>query len=157
MYAEKAPSTRGYEAEEGVAITLRFQNGAVGTFLALDNAASPFNIEGATGENTVMYPSTGQDCYRILGTEGTLSVPDNKLWKHEELRKGRNGKMLQRFLEAGDSDAYENQLANFIGVVRDEEQPSCSGAAGLIAVAVCEAIVKSLEAELPMDCIVHTA
>jgi len=150
VYAEKAPSTRDYEAEEGVAITLRFQNGAIGTFLALDNTASPFNIEGGTGENLRMYPYTGQDCYRVFGSEGTLSVPDNKLWKHETLKQGRNSKMKAATLDVREGDAFESQLTNLIGVVKGEQEPTCSGKAGLNAVAVCEAIANSLEDGIPV-------
>ncbi|RMZ89211.1 hypothetical protein DV736_g3560, partial [Chaetothyriales sp. CBS 134916] len=87
VYAEKAPSTRGYDAEEGVALILKFDNGAVGTFLALDNASSPFTFEQATGEFTY-HPYTGQDCYRIFGRQGTLNIPQNELWTPEDLEKG---------------------------------------------------------------------
>ncbi|RAO72393.1 uncharacterized protein BHQ10_008405 [Talaromyces amestolkiae] len=90
VYAEKALSIRSHEAEEGLSLTLRFQSGVVGTFLALDNVASPFNIEAGTGENQELYPFSGQDCYRIFGTSGTLSIPDNKLWSYTEPKKGRN-------------------------------------------------------------------
>lgn len=150
VYAERALSTRGHEAEEGVAITLRFHNGIVGTFLALDNTASPYNIEGATGESQ-MYPFTGQDCYRIFGQTGTLSVPDNRLWTYEVPTKGRHSKMTQTKIYGVEGDAYERQLKNFVGVIRDNEEPSCSGEAGLIAVAICEAIKTSLESGAPAD------
>ena len=150
VYAERAPSTRGHGAEEGAAITFRFQNGAVGTFLALDNTASPFNIEGATGENP-LFPFTGQDCYRIFGQKGTLSVPDNKLWTPETLREGRQSKMTRKNLDAEEGDAYESQLANFVGVIGCKQEPSCGGEAGLNAVAVCEAVRNSLESGTPVD------
>ncbi|KAH8701900.1 hypothetical protein BGW36DRAFT_404806, partial [Talaromyces proteolyticus] len=151
VYAEKAPSTRGYEAEEGVAVTFRFQSGVVGTFLALDNAASPFNIEGCTGENRNLYPYTGQDCYRIFGTKGTLSIPDNTLWTYKEPEKGRHSEMQQTALVFQDRDVYANQLDNFIAVVRGTQDPVCSGEAGLSAVAVCESIKQSLQTGLAVD------
>jgi predicted dehydrogenase len=145
IYAERAPPTRGHEAEEGVAVPFRFQNGTVGTFLALDNAASPFNIENGTGENQELYPFIGQDCYRIFGQKGALSIPDNVLWTYEEHEKGRHSQMKRDSLRAEQNDAYERQLQNFIAVVRREQEPSCSGEAGLSAVAVCEAIKRSIQ------------
>ncbi|PCG95685.1 Hypothetical protein PENO1_072190 [Penicillium occitanis (nom. inval.)] len=151
VYAEKAPSIRNHEAEEGLAATFRFQSGVVGTFLALDNAASPFNIEAGTGENQELYPFSGQDCYRIFGTRGTLSIPDNKLWSYAEPEKGRNSKMQNRALDCEVGDVYEDQLRNFIEVVRGTEDPVCSGEAGLSAVAVCEAIKESLRTNQPVD------
>lgn len=151
VYAEKAPSIRNHEAEEGLAATFRFQSGVVGTFLALDNAASPFNIEAGTGENQELYPFSGQDCYRIFGTSGTLSIPDNKLWSYAEPEKGRNSKMQNKALACEVRDVYEDQLRNFIEVVRGTEDPICSGEAGLSAVAVCEAMKESLRMNQPVD------
>lgn len=74
------------QAEEGVALTLRFASGVVGTFLLSDTVASPYNSESATGDDPTL-PQTWfneserqeVDIYRFFGTEGTLSVPDMNL------------------------------------------------------------------------------
>ena len=151
VYAEQAQSTRHHEAEEGVAVTLRFEDGVVGTFLALDNAPSPHNIEAGTGENP-SFPFSGRDCYRIFGQRGTLSVPDNTLSIPHSLENGWNSKLAQTgFIPEHIEDAYERQLNNFIAVLRGQQAPICSGEAGLSAVAVCEAIRKSLKCRLPVD------
>ncbi|ETN39308.1 uncharacterized protein HMPREF1541_05531 [Cyphellophora europaea CBS 101466] len=150
VFAESSISSRGYAAEEGVAITLKFTCGVVGTFLALDNAASPFSIEGAIGESP-LYPFTGKDCYRFFGSRGTLTVPDGRLWQPECLDKGRLSGMKQSQLQWNHQDAYQRQVRNFINVARCLEEPVCSVVDGLSAVAVCEAVRRSLSEGSPVD------
>ena len=149
VFAERAPSTRDHVAEEGVAVTLRFGNGAVGTFLALDNSPSPFSMERGTGEFHV-FPFTGKDCYRFFGREGTLSVPDDVIWTPKTPEKGWYSELAERRLQYETTDVFEEQLDNFIGVVRGFAEPSCSGEAGLAAVAACAAVRKSLATGLPV-------
>lgn len=150
VYAEKAPSTRGYTAEEGIALTLRFDNGAIGTFLALDNASSPYTFEQATGEFTY-HPYTGQDCYRIFGRQGTLNVPKNELWTPKNLEEGWKSRLKTETIPHSDGEAFTRQLQNFIEVVKGESSPSCAGEDGLAAVAVCEAIHMSLSEGRPIN------
>lgn len=150
VYAEKAPSTRGYEAEEGIALTLKFENGAVGTFLALDNASSPFTFEQATGEFSY-HPYTGQDCYRIFGRRGTLNIPNNELWTPENLEEGWKSRLKTDVLPCSDGEAFLRQLQNFAEVIRGQSVPSCAGEDGLAAVAVCQAIRESLLENRPID------
>ncbi|KAJ9636449.1 uncharacterized protein PV06_01514 [Exophiala oligosperma] len=143
VHAEKSVSTRGYQAEEGAAISIRFANGVIGTFLVLDNSPSPFNIERGTGENEV-FPFAGKDSYRIFGRYGVLSVPDNLIWNPVSLEKGWYSELTETHLEHQEQDVYQRQMENFIRVVRNQEKPSCSGEDGLAAVAVCEAVKESL-------------
>ena len=150
VYAERAASTRGHVAEEGVAVTLRFDTGVVGTFLALDNSPSPFSMERGTGEFSV-FPFTGKDCYRIFGQEGAMSVPDGLLWTPESLEKGWYSDIRERRVLSDTAEVFEKQLENFVGVVRGYEQPSCTGEAGLAAVAACAAVRESLKTGLPVE------
>lgn len=150
VYAQRAPSTRGHFAEEGVAVTLRFATGAVGTFLALDNSPSPFSMERGTGEFSV-FPFTGKDCYRVFGREGALSVPDGLLWTPKSLEKGWYSEVIETKLQFQPVEVFEKQLENFISVVRGHAEPGCSGDAGLAAVAACAAVRESLRTELPVE------
>ncbi|EKG20716.1 Oxidoreductase [Macrophomina phaseolina MS6] len=81
VVAFESAKRRGHEAEEGAAILLQFESGVVGTFLLSDAIVSPHAFELGTGENP-LFPPTGQDFYRIMGTEATLSVPDLKRWSY---------------------------------------------------------------------------
>lgn len=83
VYVEPGTPTRRFEVEETVVMTLRMQSGAVGTFVLSDAVVSPYSWEGATGENPTV-SATGLSVYTILGTKGSLSLPELRLWKYAE-------------------------------------------------------------------------
>jgi predicted dehydrogenase len=82
VHAEATISTRGHEAEERAALTMKFESGAVGTFIVSDSVPSPYNLESGTGENPFI-PKTGVVFYTILGTNASLSVPDMTRYSHD--------------------------------------------------------------------------
>ena len=150
VYAEKMPSRRGFEAEEGAAITFRFRSGAVGSFLLSDHVPSPHNFEAGTGENPGI-PRIGKDFYRIFGTEGMLSVPDMTVWRYEEGKKSWSDEMSTGVVPVVVEVPFRAQLRHFIQVVRGEAEPKCRGEDGMAALAVCEALRRSLESEMPVS------
>jgi predicted dehydrogenase len=83
VYAEPIPSRRGFDADEGAAITLKFKSGPVASFLLSDNVPSPHNFEAGRGEN-LLIPEVGKDFYLTFGSKGTLSVPDLSIWTYEK-------------------------------------------------------------------------
>ncbi len=151
VHAEKTASRRGYEAEEGAALTLRFQSGAVGTFIISDNTPSPYNFESGTGENPLV-PKTGQDFYRIFGSEATLSVPDMTLWSYTgKEKKSWHQEMTEAKIPVVDAVPFELQLDHFVKVIRGQEKPSCTAQAGLAALRVCQAIKEALKDNSTVD------
>ncbi|KAJ9668050.1 hypothetical protein H2201_001856 [Coniosporium apollinis] len=149
--AEATPSQRGHEAEEGAAILLRFASGAVGTFVLSDAVPSPYNFEAGTGENPTI-PVTGQDIYRIFGTEACLSVPDMRLWSYGQGEKSWTSGMREEVVGVEEMRVpFELQVAHLVRVVRGVEAPSCSGLDGLRAVVVCDAVKRALETGGPVD------
>jgi len=151
VQTEKTISRRGFEAEEGAAIIFKFRSGAVGTFLLCDNAPSPYGWEFGTGDLPA-FPATGQDFYRIFGTDATLSVPDMTRWSYDGVAdKNWHGKIEGRRLEHGEGVPFELQLAHFVGVIRGEEEPRSTAESGLAALIVCEAIKTSLETGVAVD------
>ncbi|KAF2473465.1 NAD(P)-binding protein, partial [Lindgomyces ingoldianus] len=151
VYAEKTVSQRGYLADEGAAITLKFASGIVGTFLLSDAVVSPHSFESGTGENP-MIPEVGQDFYRIFGSEGSLSVPDMTMWKYPSSTRSWTEKLDRENLEVpGMGIPFELQMSHFVKVIKGQEEPSCSGIDGLRALAVCEAIKKAMEVSKPVD------
>lgn len=144
VHAEKTISNRGFEAEEGAALTFRFQSGVVGSFVVSDNLPSPYNFEAGTGENPLI-PKTGQDFYRIFGTDGSLSVPEMEIWSYRGVKKTWHQEMICEKVEVSDAVPFELQLDHFIKVIRGSESPSCTAQAGLAALAVCQAVKEALE------------
>ncbi|KAF8215972.1 hypothetical protein K438DRAFT_1954658 [Mycena galopus ATCC 62051] len=163
VHAEKTISRRRVStetgddaAEEGAVFTMRFASGLVGSFVLSDAVVSPHNFEAGTGENPHIARARragGEeiDVYRILGTTGTLSVPDMTLWKYANDGDARSweNELIPKKLEI-DSDPrvpFERQLDHFVNVVRGVEKPSCTGEEGLRALAVCDAIRRALDGE----------
>ena len=141
VQAFSASAARGHAVEDTAAITLRFANGVLGTFILSDSAASARSWEQTSQENPA-YPSyDDEDCYVISGMNGSLSVPtmrlktyprpeDRSWWKPFELGRAD----LVR------SDPIARQMRHFGAVVRGEAQPLVSARDGLRNLQVTEAV-----------------
>ncbi|CAI4212041.1 unnamed protein product [Parascedosporium putredinis] len=118
VHAEKVASQRGFEAEEGAALTLRFRSGAVGSFLVADNVPSPYNFD----------------------------VPDMSVWSYAPgTTKSWNAELTRDTVSVEPGVPFELQLRHFVRVIRGEEEVSCSAKAGLGALYVCQAIKEALK------------
>lgn len=133
----------------------QFSNGVVGTFLVSDNVVSPYGWESATGDNP-LYPKaeTPVDIYHILGTKGTIFVPENTLWTYDpdtadryNQEAGWKTPMARITLPVAQAIQFQQQAEHLARVVRDLEDPLCSAEDALAAVSVCEAIVTALKAK----------
>jgi predicted dehydrogenase len=148
VFVERGEVTRGHPVEETIAMTLRFDSGIVGTFVCSDAVASPYNWESASGENPLI-PKTGQAVYTILGTKGSLSVPEMRRW-HYDLLAGKGcwttsiefDDALKA--EIDDVPPFTLQLRDLVAVHRGEKEPTCSVEEGAKSLFVVEAITKSM-------------
>ena len=75
VQAVTSNATRGFPVEDTAAMVFTFANGALGTFLLSDSAASARSWEQTSQENTSYSTYDDEDCYHIAGTTGSLSVP----------------------------------------------------------------------------------
>lgn len=134
-------ATRGFAVEDTVAINLRFANGALGTFMLSDTAASPRSWEQTSGENRDYPRYTDEDCYVIAGTSGSLSVPTMRL-KTYARREDRSWWKPFAIDTAAlvEADPLERQLAHFCAVIRGDAAPLVSVRDGLQNLKVTEAI-----------------
>ena len=134
-------ATRGYAVEDTVAISLRFANGALGSFLLSDCAACPKSWEQTSQEDKAFASCDDEDCYVIAGTDGSLGVPtmrlktyprdaDRSWWKPFE--SGIVGLVRD--------DPLKHQIEHFGAVVRGEVAPLVSARDGLANLRVTEAI-----------------
>jgi len=147
VYAESSNAIRKYPVEDTAAITIRFRSGVLGTVITSDVVASPYNFESATGENPFYYRAA-QDCYRIFGTEATLSFPDMTLWRYTgEGEQGWETPISSEQIDVEPGVPLEKELRNFCDVIRHGALPRCSGEEGLktleATMAVAEAVRRS--------------
>jgi predicted dehydrogenase len=141
-------ATRGHAVEDTAAVLLRFRNGALGTVVLSDTAASPFCWDQTAGENPA-FPRHDADAYRIAGTEGTLELPSLKLWRYPGAR-GWTERLECCRLAAETADPLERQTLHFLRFLRGEEPPLVSGADGARTVAATLAVSRSASEGRPI-------
>ena len=78
VQAIERASRRGGGTEDSAAILLRFESGALGTMSVSDSIAAPWSWELTAAENPA-YPRTGESCYLIGGTHGSIALPGGEL------------------------------------------------------------------------------
>ena len=138
---------RGFEVEDTASISIEFLNGALGTFILSDTAASNKSWEMTTGENPA-YPSYPDDmCYHIAGTKASLDFPSMKyrMYTSEEEASwwkpfGEEGELTKIY-----EDPLKIQIDHFAKVIEGVEEPISSARNGYMNMLVVEAIQKSIE------------
>jgi predicted dehydrogenase len=150
VYAMTSSATRGFAVEDTASITLEFENGALGSILVSDVTPSPWSYELTSGENPI-YPQSGQDCYYLCGTRGSLAFPGMTLWRYADGGEPGWYQPLQRDqLAAEQADPLAAQLAHFCRVVRGEERPLIDGWDGLRTLAATLAVLESARRNSPV-------
>jgi len=141
VQAQFTSSKRGYENEDVASAILRFKSGAIGTVSVSDSIAAPWSWEFTSDENPA-YPSTQQSTYFIGGSEGSISVPDLHVWKHQGELDWWNPMQSERE-PAKNLDPLVNQIAHFRRVILGLERPLVSGTEGTKSLAVIDAIQRA--------------
>ena len=139
VQATSSSATRGFEVEDTVAITLRFANGALGTLMLSDVAASPRSWEQSSGENHDFDHHPDQDCYVIAGTRGSLHVPTLRVYEYLGAASWWNP-LVKSQVEIREVDPLARQLEHFCAVVRREVPPCVSVRDAIRTLAVTLAI-----------------
>ena len=148
VYAAAGSPARGRAVEDSVVVTLRLRGGALGSIAASDAAVSPWSYEMTTHENP-LYTRAGQNCYFLLGTEGSLAFPRLTVWRHPGAA-GWQHPLSRTELPVDPVDPVAAQLAHFCRVIRGREAPLVSGADGLAALAAAEAVLRSAREDRPI-------
>ena len=138
-------SIRNFEVEDTVAIALRFVNGALGTFLLSDTAASTKSWEMTSGENTAYPHFPEENCYHFAGTNGSLDFPSMHARSYAQ---GSVPSWWNSFetmqLSRDRSDPLERQLEHLVDVARGRSAPRVSARDGYMNMLVIQAITQSL-------------
>lgn len=137
-------AVRGHAVEETAAVLLGFAGGALGTFALSDTVVAPWSWELTARENPA-YPATGQSCYLIGGTHGSLSLPDLTLW-HNDGKRSWWEPMSATRAPVPQDDPLVAQVLHFADVIRGAAQPLVPGREGLRTLEVIEAVLASARA-----------
>jgi predicted dehydrogenase len=145
-------AARGFAVEDTVAIALRFANGALGTFLLSDTAASPASWEQTSRENPAYPAHDGLDCYHVAGTLGSLAIPTMRTWTHARAEDRSWWKPFDLDRIAIDrADPIRRQMEHFGAVARGEVAPLVSARDGLANLRVVDAIAEAARSGRAVD------
>ncbi|PWN37046.1 NAD(P)-binding protein [Meira miltonrushii] len=157
VFAEPGSTTRGFDVEETVAITLKFQSGCVGTIILSDSALTPYTFESATGENPFL-AKHHQPVYTIMGTSGTINFPNMELWSFTgqsieggdwtlPLTQSKQAALPfdQEFAtDTGPNSPFAKRLQHWLDFIQGKSETlSCTLDDGLRNMAILEAILSS--------------
>ncbi|MGI5132243.1 Gfo/Idh/MocA family protein [Pseudonocardia sp. CA-107938] len=142
VQATTSSATRGFPVEDTAAMVFTFANGALGTFLLSDTAASPRSWEQTSGENADYPTHPDEDCYHLAGTRGSLSVPSLRLRDYPGERSWYEP-FRTSTIPVVHGDPLANQIAHFADVIRGTAEPVCSGRDGLAALRVVDAVLEA--------------
>ena len=142
---------RGFEVEDSAAVMLRFTNGALGSILCTDAAASPWTIEQGLGESP-SFPYAGENAYRFVGTAGALEFPVLRVWSYADPARGSWNEPISSVpVKTLDRDPYIEQIRHLRAVIEGRETPLVSGADGTRTLAATNAVHESARTGRPVD------
>jgi predicted dehydrogenase len=144
VQAMASSAIRKFPVEDTVAINLGFENGALGTFLLSDTAASAKSWEQTSHENEAYATCGDEDAYVVMGTDGSLAVPTMRLKRYR-------GKEHRSWFEPFQSetiplqriDPLAAQIEHFVAVIRGDADPLVTGRDGLQNLRVTDAILEA--------------
>ena len=141
VQAAASNAVRGHAVEDTVAITLRFANGALGTFRFRYRGGGA-SWEQTSGENAgfARYPDT--DCYLLAGTRGSIGVPTLRVRAYTGERSWLEA-MHASIADVERADPLVRQLEHFCAVIRGEASPLVTGRDAVRTLQVTLAISKA--------------
>lgn len=141
VQAADSAAIRDFAVEDTAAIILHFASGALGTVTVSDTIVAPWSWELTSAENPA-YPRSGEACYLIGGTRGSLSLPTAELWSQAGPPDWWQPLERRTPLFAA-SDPLALQMRHFCAVALGAAQPLVSGREGLATLKVVDAVKRA--------------
>jgi predicted dehydrogenase len=149
-------ATRGFPVEDTVAINLRFANGALGSFMLSDTAACARSWEQTSQENKAYPTYPDEDCYVVIGTFGSLSVPTMRLKTYDKAEdRSWWNPFRMSVADVVRDDPLVHQFEHFGAVVRGDVEPLVTARDGLANLRITEAIVHAAKSGQTVDLTIH--
>jgi len=145
-------ATRGFPVEDTVSMSLRFANGALGTFLLSDTGASAKSWEQTAQENKAYAAYPDEDCYTIIGTRGSLGVPTMRIRHYDDAtERSWFRPFATRRISFECKDPLALQIAHFVAVICGEAKPLVTARDGLQNLRIVEAIAEAAKTGRAID------
>jgi predicted dehydrogenase len=145
VQAMASSAARQFVVEDTVAINFCFANGALGTFVLSDTAATPLSWEQTAQENPAYSNYNDVDCYTVSGTQGNLSFPTMRLrYFPPEMEASWWKPFNEEIIEVQRDDPLSGQLKHFVELIRGRAEPRVPVADGCRNLAVIEAIRQAI-------------
>lgn len=143
-------AVRGFAVEDTSGVIVHFANGAIATILSTDTGYSPWTLEQSTNE-IALFPQSGENAYRFVGTEGALELPRLKLWSARTPGEiGWDKPLRAATIATADEDPYIAQLRHFQRVIRQGEAPVIAAEDGARTLAATLAVHESSRLQKPV-------
>lgn len=149
VQALSSSSIRGFPVEDTAAISFRFANGTLGTFLLSDTAAAARSWEQTSGENESYAHYAGEDSYLISGTRGSLTVPTMRLKTYAGERSWWE-LFQEETVEVELADPLVRQLEHFCSVICGDARPLSTARDGVRTLRITFAIYEAARTGGPM-------
>lgn len=149
VQAFRSSAVRGNPVEESCVVAFEFVNGALGTANVSDTIVAPWSWELTAAENPA-YPQTGQSCYQIGGTQGSVELPSGRIWSYAGPRSWWEP-IQARVAPFPHGDPLVRQVEQFARVIAGIERPLVSGRDGLRTLECVTAVLRSAESGQRID------
>jgi predicted dehydrogenase len=144
VQAMASNSVRGFEVEDSAAITLRFENGSLGSLILSDAAAAPRSWEQTSGEDPAYARYPDQDSCFVAGTLGSIAIPTLQRWQVQG-EGSWNETMRSDRLNAAAIDPLARQLDHFCDVIEGRIPPKVTVDDAARSLSVTLAIIKAVQ------------
>ncbi|NNE21420.1 MAG: Gfo/Idh/MocA family oxidoreductase [Rhizobiales bacterium] len=141
VQAVASNTTRGHDVEDTAAIILKFAGGALATVTVSDTIVAPWSWELTAAENPA-YPETGQNCYFIGGTRGSIEIPAGTIWSQDGERSWWQP-INHTTSQVEHRDPLDVQIDHFCEVITGKAEPLVSGREAVRSLQVIEAITEA--------------
>ncbi|MDR3671947.1 MAG: Gfo/Idh/MocA family oxidoreductase [Holophaga sp.] len=152
IFALISKNIRNFEVEDTVSLAFEFQNGALGSFILSDTAASSKSWEMTSGENP-SYPHFPKEyCYHFSGTNGSLDFPNLQARHYGQgVEPSWGSPFTEEHGVFTPGDPIALQLDHFTEVLKGNSHPKVSARDGYLNMRVIEAISRSIETRSIVD------
>lgn len=144
VYASMNNRIRNNPVEDSAAVLLETGEGVTINYFLSDGVPSPWSYDLNVKENPKFHHHEA-NCYKIFGSEGSLSFPDFYFYSYDDEKYGWEYPLVIEKIPVEDNDPMTEELKHFIDVLRGKAEPAVTGEDALETLKVIKAIKLSSE------------